>query len=94
MPELLNFIPRTANECRELVKDIDGKSSATLTDRYGNTEELSADNIGELVKLIKDQIGEKSPQKDAKEKKEEVIHPNAKTPAKTAKSTKNKKGQK
>ncbi len=62
MKQLVNFIPRTAAECRALLSWLsESEGGVSVTDRYGNTHELNTDETKELISLIESQIGEKAP---------------------------------
>ena len=68
MPQLVNFIPATASACRSLLQDLAGQTTFTLSDRYGRARTLGPDEISELVSLIENQIGEKTPAKKTNRK--------------------------
>ena len=61
MKEIINFIPRTVAECRQLLEDIKGKDAAQVADRYNRMCDLDKGEIEILVKLIESQIGAQAP---------------------------------
>ena len=64
MKELLNFIPRTVQECRALLIELrDNPEGVSIADRNGKIDVLNAEEIKALVKLVESQIGEKTPRK-------------------------------
>lgn len=60
MKQLVNFIPRTIQECKVLLNTISeaGDEGLVLPDRYGKFENLSKEESKELASLIISQIGE------------------------------------
>ncbi len=85
MPQLTDFIPRTAAECRSLLKALaEKRGGVSLADRYGRREELTADDVKTLAGLIENQIGEKTPEKTKAETPDEF----PKTQNKTLKTKK------
>lgn len=67
MSQLVNFIPRTTEECRKLLIDLrDNRDGIAIADRYGRIDALNASEIKALIELIENQIGEKTPQKEPK----------------------------
>ena len=77
MKEIINFIPRTAAECRQLLADIKGKDAAQVEDRYNRMHDLNKGEIEALVKLIEDQIGEQAPVAEPEPAQEEPEAPEA-----------------
>ena len=62
MSQLINFIPKTKEECRRLLKDLsESREGAAVADRYGNIDALNAEEVKALIDLIENQIGEKAP---------------------------------
>lgn len=62
MSQLINFIPKTQEECRRLLKDLsESREGAAVADRYGNIDALNAEEVKALIDLIENQIGEKAP---------------------------------
>lgn len=67
MSQLVNFIPRTTEECRKLLIDLrDNRDGIAIADRYGRIDALNASEIKALIELVEKQIGEKTPQKEPK----------------------------
>lgn len=75
MVQLINFIPGTVDKCRSLLLKLrDNADGITLTDNYGHTAELTAEQERELALLVERQIGEKTPaapKPQAEQKKKE-----------------------
>ena len=85
MKDIFNFIPATFSECRALLEELRGKTSADVKDREGYTEHLNKAEINELVRLIEGQIGEKAPKAEAPApEKPKVEEPKPETPKKPA----------
>lgn len=62
MSQLINFIPKTKEECRRLLKDLsESREGAAVADRYGNIDALNAEEVKALIDLIENQIGEPAP---------------------------------
>ena len=62
MSQLINFIPKTKEECRRLLKDLsESREGAAVADRYGNIDALNAEEVKALIDLIENQIGEEAP---------------------------------
>lgn len=61
MRELVDFIPKTATECRSLLSELRKKpENAVVTDRYGKYRyRLSGEENKALRDLVSAQIGEK-----------------------------------
>ena len=67
MSQLVNFIPRTTEQCRQLLIDLrDNRDGIAIADRYGRIDALNASEIKALIELIENQIGEKTPEKEPK----------------------------
>ncbi len=72
MLQITNFIPKTAAECRSLLKTLgENPDGLSLADRYGGRESLTADDVKTLVSLIENQIGERAPANAPEEKNDE-----------------------
>lgn len=80
MAELINFIPKTLKECRELLVTLrDNPEGVSLADRNGNIDVLNASEIKSLARLTESQIGEKTPARPkADNLKKNSKKPNAK----------------
>ncbi len=77
MKQLVTFIPRTVAECRNLLSDLRAhRDGHSFPDRYGFIDTFSAEEITELIGLIKAQIGDKTPESPAVSEA-----PKAETPA-------------
>lgn len=62
MVQFSNFIPRTKEDCRRRLLELrDNPDGIRLTDNYGHTETLTAEQVKELSGHIERQIGEKTP---------------------------------
>ena len=58
MNQLTNFIPKTVEECNELLGALNQKRDGTMiTDRYGKLGVLNAEEVKALIGLIEGQIG-------------------------------------
>lgn len=67
MKELVNFIPKSFEECRELLVALrNHPDGVEIPDRYGEMGKLGAIEIKALVKLIENQIGEKTSKAEPK----------------------------
>lgn len=63
MQQLTDFIPKTAAECRGLLKNLsENRNGLSVADRYGRKENLTAEDANTLIGLIEKQIGEKAPE--------------------------------
>ncbi len=79
MLQLINFIPDTVTKCRGLLANLaENNNGLTLSDRYGRKENLTAEDVKNLIGLIENQIGEKAPEKAPEEKPGESPEENAK----------------
>jgi hypothetical protein len=73
MSQLVNFIPRTTEQCRQLLIDLrDNRDGIAIADRYGRIDALNASEIKALIELIENQIGEKTPEKAPAPSKEQI----------------------
>lgn len=72
MQQITDFIPKTAAECRSLLKTLsENRDGLSLANRYGHRENLTADDVKTLIGLIENQIGEKAPANAPEEKTDE-----------------------
>lgn len=68
MKELINFIPRTVAECRNLLVTLrDNPEGVSIADRDGCIDVLNSEEIKTLASLVERQIGEKTPKAPVKE---------------------------
>lgn len=67
MAQLTTLIPATTGDCRKLLRDLQGRTSATVHDRYGVAHDLGKEDVERLTRLVEDQIGEKAPAKQTKQ---------------------------
>lgn len=68
MKELINFIPRTVAECRNLLVTLrDNPEGVSIADRDGSIDVLNSEEIKTLASLVERQIGEKTPKAPVKE---------------------------
>lgn len=77
MSQLVTFIPKTMQECRELLEKLSAhREGMTVTDRLGYTTELTSDDVARLIALIEGQIGEKAPMAAPSEVSAEAVEEN------------------